>query len=111
MDHCNLKQKIRNRSYVVYIYCSMNTKLVLCLIKHHTMKAYGRVEVWIHELISATNRGGDRSGSDGGNRTTVVWPAASHYTAHVVLAPQVLTKPVIRFKTQAFKQKISQAIK
>jgi hypothetical protein len=38
-------------------------KLSLCLIKHHSMKAYGRVDVWLHAFLTPTWGGGEWSAS------------------------------------------------
>jgi hypothetical protein len=36
----------------VKTYDDKNVKLFLCLIKHHTVKMYGGVEIWLHVLYS-----------------------------------------------------------
>jgi hypothetical protein len=39
-------------------------KLFLCLIKQHSVKTYWRVEVWLHEFLSAVSGGGELSAAN-----------------------------------------------
>jgi hypothetical protein len=39
-------------SLAVKTYNDKNVKLFLCLIKHHTVKLYGGVEIWLHVFYS-----------------------------------------------------------
>jgi hypothetical protein len=41
--------------------CVGKIKLLLCLIKLHTMKASGRVEVWLHAILISALGGGEQS--------------------------------------------------
>jgi hypothetical protein len=38
-------------------------KLPLCLTKHHAMKAYGEVKVWLHASLTSATDGGEWSAS------------------------------------------------
>jgi hypothetical protein len=38
--------------------CKVNIRLLLCLTRHHAVKAYGGMEIWFHILTSALNGGG-----------------------------------------------------
>jgi hypothetical protein len=43
----------------VYVYIHKKVKLSLCLIKHYAMKAYGGVDVYIHNLLTSALVGGE----------------------------------------------------
>jgi len=45
----------------------INVKLFMCLIKHHSMKAYGGVEVQLHPSFASALDGGEWSASRPGS--------------------------------------------
>jgi hypothetical protein len=57
----------------------IKVKLSLCLIKRHAMKAYWRVDVWLHAFLTSTLDGGEWSASLPGRFSPRESAAGTHW--------------------------------
>jgi hypothetical protein len=55
--------KKRKCDYKKLMEVHVKAKLSLCLTKHHAMKTYGRVEVWLHTFLASALDGDEWSAS------------------------------------------------
>jgi hypothetical protein len=66
----------------------MEVKIFLCLIKHHAMKAYGRMEEQLQTFFSLALHGGEWSASHPTHLTSVPFEEGTRWAPELALTLQ-----------------------
>jgi hypothetical protein len=81
----------------VYVYGKGKVKSSLCLTKHHAMKAYGGVELYLHVFLTSALDGGEWSASRCGRFTPRERVPGTHWIGGRV-GPRAVLDAVVKRK-------------